>query len=91
MPSNIVEQYIKNLQEQELEDLESKKQKIERFYLNLSTTIKQSSEISGVPEETLVRACIQAAWHYQDLEWHQVMEIVRSVFLAKKNIEENNG
>lgn len=79
---------LNELQEREIDHLEAKRSDLtEKIYPNLPDAIKRTAEVTGMSEEVLVRACVQAAWQYKDIEWHLVLDILRSVYLAKKRIE----
>jgi hypothetical protein len=81
---------LNELQERELSRLEAKKlDLITRIYPYMPEDIKSISELTGIPEEVLVRTCVHTACLYNDMEWHQIMNIIRSFFLVKRNIESN--
>jgi hypothetical protein len=83
-----VQELLDSLQEREVDRLDAKKLDLtEKIYPNMPEVIKRTSEVTGIPEEMLVRACVRAAWNYRDMEWHMVMDIIRSFYLAKRNIE----
>lgn len=79
---------LNELQEREIDHLEAKKLDLtEKIYPNLPAVIKSTSEVTGIDAETLVKACVAAAWHYEGLEWHNVLDIVRSFTVARQRIE----
>ena len=79
---------LNELQERELDRLEAKRDELrEKRYPGLPTEIKRVADLTGIPEETVVKACVGAAWHYKDLEWHSVLDIIKSFYLAKRNYE----
>ncbi len=86
-----LEEMLGKLQREEIDRLEGKQLDLtERVYPSLPATIKRTAELTGIDEEVLISSCISAAYHYKDLEWYHVLDIVRSVYLAKRNIEERN-
>jgi hypothetical protein len=85
----MLQDMLNQLQERELDRLEARRLELtEKVYPNLPAIIKRTSELTNIPDEELVQACVYAAWHYQSLEWHDVLDIIRSFYLARKNIEE---
>ncbi len=91
MDKKTLQDMLDQLQEREVDRLEGQVLDLtEKVYPNLPEVIKRTSEITGVPDVELVQACVHVAWHYKDLEWHSILDIVRSFFLARKNIEEKN-
>lgn len=88
----MLQDLLKDLQEREVDRLESKQLELtEKRYPGLPNEIKRVSDLTGLPEETIVHACVGAAWHYKDLEWHSVLDIVKSFYLAKRNYEAKQG
>jgi hypothetical protein len=80
---------IDDLQKREVDRLEGKILKLtEHTYPSLPDVIERTSQITGIPDELLVRACVDAAWPYQDLEWYHILDIIRSFHLAKKRNEQ---
>jgi hypothetical protein len=79
---------LNELQEREIDHLEAKRSALtEKIYPNLPAVLKVTSEATGVDVETLVKACAAAAWHYDGLEWHNILDIVRSFTVARQRIE----
>jgi hypothetical protein len=83
-----LEQVLKELQERDLEVLDGAKYKIGERYASLPLTVEKVAELLDMPSEQCVQACVSAAWHYKDLKWYDVMEIVRSFHVVKKRLEE---
>jgi hypothetical protein len=87
---NALQKLLDELQEKEVDRLEMRRLDLtEKLYpITVPNAIARTSELTGIPAETLVRACAQTAWHYESLQWHNVLDIVRSFYLALKRIEE---
>lgn len=84
----MLQDLLNELQEREVDRLEAKQDELtKKRYPALPNEIKHVSGLTGIPEETVVQACVGAAWHYKDLEWHSVLDIVKSFYLAKRNYE----
>jgi hypothetical protein len=84
----MLQDMLNQLQEREVDRLEAKRLDLtEKVYPSLPEIIARTSEIMGIPDEELVQACVAAAWQYKDLEWHSVLDIVRSFYLARKRIK----
>jgi hypothetical protein len=89
-----MEDLLGRLMKEELERLEGKQMEItEKIYPNLPELVKHTSDICGIPEETLVHSCIGAAWYWQGkgIEWYHILDIVRTVYLTKKRVEAKNN
>lgn len=86
-----METRLQELLERELDQLELKRLELtEKRYPHLSEEIKRVADLTGMSEEMVVSACVSAAWHYKDLEWHDVLDVIKSFYLAKRNIEEKH-
>lgn len=81
--SNALEQAMQH----DLDDLEIKKATIEGIHQIMPRAISVVSELTGISEEDVVSLSVAAAWHHKDIYWYQVVEILRSFYLAKKNLE----
>jgi len=79
---------LAHLLEEELLEIEGKKDKLRAIYEHIPATLRRVNELTGIDIDLLI-SMSRAAYHYQDLEWYQVLDVMASVYLAKRNIEED--
>lgn len=79
----MIQDLLSGLQKRELDKLESKSLELtEKRYPNLPDEIKRVAGLAETSEETVVEACVNAAFYHKDLEWHDVLDIVLSFYQA---------
>lgn len=83
-----LESLLKELRDRDRDTLQSQQDELDKRYQSVPLRIERIVELSGMDEETILRCCVQATWHYQDITWRDALDIVCSFFLVKKRLEE---
>lgn len=81
-----LEDLLQSQKERELDRIDGQKDQLEQRYAQLPAMVETVAALLDMPPEQVVRACAQAAWHYKDMDWSTVMEIVRSFKVAANRL-----
>jgi hypothetical protein len=90
MAKKTPEEMIAELRQSALWDIEGQRDKLKERYESIPAQLKKVAELTGIDETTIIKLAVRTTFSHANLTWDQVLSVVQTFFIHKRNIEREN-
>jgi hypothetical protein len=87
MEKKTPEQMIAELHQRALDDIEIQRTRLNERYEFIPSRLKKLAEMTGMDEATIITAAARATHSHANLTWDEVLSVVHTFYLHKRNLE----
>jgi hypothetical protein len=82
-----LQEMLVRLEVEEINQIESQKDKVKVFYDQATRRLNRVSELTGIAPDMILQICATATRNYKDIKWYQMLELILSFHVTHERLK----